>query len=85
MAVGAKPIAGAVSLVVVLHPILTAKGKASETVIDLDNSLKVALDALQGVAFANDRQVKKIYLSYGPPMVGGGLSVSVDPFELDAA
>lgn len=81
----AKLIAGDVSMVVVLHPKLTEKGTASKTVIDLDNSIKVALDALQGVAFSNDRQVKKISLSYGPPMVGGGLSVGVDPLELDVA
>ena len=72
-------------MVVVLHPKLTEKGVASKTVIDLDNSLKVALDALQGLAFSNDRQVKKIALSYGYPVVGGGLSVSVDPLELDVA
>lgn len=83
LASGVRILAGDVSLVVVLHPKLTEKGVASKTVIDLDNSLKVALDALQGVAFSNDRQVKKIALSYGPPIAGGGLSVTVDSLELD--
>ena len=83
LASGARILDGDVALTIVLHPKLTEKGKASKTVIDLDNSLKVALDALQGLAFSNDRQVKKIALSYGPPIAGGELSVTVDSLELD--
>jgi crossover junction endodeoxyribonuclease RusA len=83
LAAGVKILSGDVSLVVVLHPKLTEKGMASKTVIDLDNCLKVAIDALQGVAFSNDRQVKQIALSYGRPVLGGGLSVIVDSLKLD--
>ncbi|EMS1813588.1 RusA family crossover junction endodeoxyribonuclease, partial [Neisseria gonorrhoeae] len=51
-------------------------------VIDLDNALKVALDALQGVAYHNDRQVRRIAADYaGEPVAGGGLAVEVG--ELD--
>ncbi len=85
LASGARVLYGPVSLTVILHPKITEKGVASKTVIDLDNCLKVAIDALQGVAFSNDRQVKQISLSYGIPVLGGGLSVSVAPFSLDQA
>ena len=75
IAVGARVISGPVSLVVILHPKITEKGAASKTVIDLDNCLKVAIDALQSVAFSNDRQVKEIAISYGTAMKDGGLTV----------
>ncbi|WP_321160168.1 RusA family crossover junction endodeoxyribonuclease, partial [Neisseria gonorrhoeae] len=40
-----------------------------------DNALKVALDALQGVAYHNDRQVRRIAADYaGEPVAGGGLA-----------
>ncbi|EPI5870320.1 RusA family crossover junction endodeoxyribonuclease, partial [Neisseria gonorrhoeae] len=49
---------------------------------DLDNALKVALDALQGVAYHNDRQVRRIAADYADePVTGGGLAVEVG--ELD--
>jgi crossover junction endodeoxyribonuclease RusA len=70
------PTAETVALVVVLHPKMTKKGEASKTVIDLDNCLKVALDALQGVAYENDKQVRSIRLDYGEPLECGGLSIS---------
>ena len=76
-AAGARPIVGPVELKVTLHPRLTAKNKASGTVIDLDNCLKVAIDSLQGVAFENDRQVKRITLAYGHPVQDGGLTLEI--------
>lgn len=45
--------------------------------IDLDNAQKVALDALQGVAYENDRQVTMLSISLGTPVEGGGLLVKV--------
>ncbi len=49
---GAKPVTGPVELSVrVYRP--AKRG-------DLDNSLKVLLDALKGVAYVDDKQVKKI-------------------------
>lgn len=76
-AAGAKPTSEAVEVIVTLHPRMTANGAASEVVLDLDNCIKVACDALQGVAYENDRQIKKITLSYGAPMVDGGLTLGV--------
>lgn len=77
LARGVNPTAETVALVVVLHPKMTKKGEASRTVIDLDNCLKVALDALQGIAYENDKQVRSIRLDYGEPVECGGLSISV--------
>lgn len=74
---GFLPVAGPVSVAVILHPRKTAKGKPSAVVLDLDNCLKVALDALQGVAYQNDKQVKAIALRYGEPVADGGLTLEV--------
>lgn len=47
--------------------------------IDIDNAQKVALDALQGVVFENDRQVTSLSIELGDPIPGGGLSVTIEP------
>lgn len=49
--------------------------------VDLDNACKVALDALQGIAFNNDRQITSLSIRLGHPVEGGGLSVRVAPDE----
>lgn len=78
-AAGFKPLDGFVTVGVTLHPKETKKGQPSATVLDLDNSLKVALDALQGVAFTNDKQVKQISMAYGCQKQDGGLTLEVLP------
>ena len=75
---GTTVIRGPVEVVVTLHPKLTAKGKASGTCLDLDNCIKVAIDALQGIAFENDRQVKRIVMAYGEAVKDGGLTLAVN-------
>ena len=75
---------GPVAIHATLHPRLTKAGKASGTRIDLDNCLKVALDALQGVAFENDKQVRRISLEVGPPIDGGGLTLRLNHGKADA-
>ncbi|EPI4129176.1 RusA family crossover junction endodeoxyribonuclease, partial [Neisseria gonorrhoeae] len=66
---GAMPSEGAVAVYVRLIPKANKDGGANKTVIDLDNALKVALDALQGVAYHNDRQVRRIAADYaGEPV-----------------
>ena len=76
-ALGITPSTSDVSLTVKLHPKLTTKGVASRTLIDLDNALKVVFDALQGVLYVNDKQVKKLTAEVGEPVLGGGLSVGI--------
>jgi crossover junction endodeoxyribonuclease RusA len=70
---------GDVHVSVILHPKLTKKGKANENRIDLDNAIKAVLDALQGVAFDNDKQVVKLNAEVGYPVQHGGLTVEVSP------
>lgn len=74
---GIELLEGDVCLHMTLHPKLTKKGKASGACIDLDNSLKVALDALQGIAYHNDNQVKRLVAEVGEPVQDGGLSIQV--------
>lgn len=77
------PLDGPVSVHIALCPEMTAKGVASKTRLDLDNCLKVALDALQGIAFNNDKQVVKLVAELGPAQVGGALMVEIE--EVGAA
>lgn len=72
-----QPLAGPVAVHVALCPELTKKGEASKTRLDLDNCIKVALDALQGIAFSNDKQVVKLTAELGPARIGGALMVEV--------
>lgn len=75
------PLLGAVELWVELHPKTNADGSASQRVIDLDNCLKVTLDALQGRAFVRDSQVRRLHAAYGHPLPDGGLTVRVEPLR----
>lgn len=77
-AAGVRPMTGPVAVELMLHPRRTAKGLASKTRLDLDAPIKPLLDALQGVAYANDKQVVKITAMVGAPLPGGGLTVQVD-------
>lgn len=45
--------------------------------IDLDNAQKVVLDALQGIAYENDRQITSLSIRLGQPLVDGGLAVGI--------
>ena len=67
------------------HPIRLALTLVPKNgvVMDLSNCLKVAEDALQGVAYVNDRQVKAISLAYGEPDGKGALIVEIDEFIPD--
>ena len=44
--------------------------------VDADNALKVALDAIQGIAYENDRQIVALTISKGDPVDGGGLEIT---------
>ena len=45
--------------------------------IDLDNAMKVAIDALQGIAYENDRQITGLSISLGHAVQEGALSVKI--------
>lgn len=48
---------------------------------DLDNIVKVSLDALNGIAYADDSQIWRLMVERGEPVIGGGLVVSIRPYE----
>jgi crossover junction endodeoxyribonuclease RusA len=73
---------GDVAVSVVLLPKLTIKGEASKVIMDLDNSLKVLLDALQGIAYTDDAQVKRITAEYGDPVKNGGVMITIEGYEV---
>jgi len=76
---GVRPAIGDVAVAVTLHPKLTKKGKASLSRIDLDNALKATIDALQGIAYDDDKQIVRLLASVGDPVMSGGLTVEVMP------
>jgi crossover junction endodeoxyribonuclease RusA len=69
---------GPVRVSIALQPKLTLKGKANRTRIDLDNCIKVTLDALNGVAYLDDSQVVAITAHIASPVACGGLMVIVE-------
>lgn len=75
---------GPIRVCATLHPRLTKKGEASKTRLDLDNCVKVLLDALQGIAYDNDRQVEDLRILLGGPVEGGGISVVVESISESA-
>lgn len=70
-----RKLSGPVALKITLHPKLTKSGHASKTCIDLDNCMKVAVDALQGILYENDRQIAHIEALKSYPVIGGALAV----------
>lgn len=70
-------IQGDICIGLVLAPRMTKKNEASKVLIDLDNSIKVTIDALIGVVYDDDKQVKKIMAEYGEPEKDGALYVTI--------
>lgn len=83
LAKGAELMTGPLRLRVKLLPKTKKDGTASAIVMDLSNCLKVAEDALQGVCYANDRQVESIRLDYGDAVEGGGLVIRIEKLSDD--
>lgn len=77
-AAGVQLLEGDVAIDVTLHAKKTKKptGKRPRC-IDLSNSLKVAEDALIGIAFGDDSQTRSIRMRYGEPVPGGALVITV--------
>lgn len=63
---------------ITLCPRMNKDGSASAVVLDLGNCWKVVEDALQGVVYVNDKQIKRIRnVEYGPPTKDGALIIEV--------
>ncbi len=72
------PIAGQVVVRAVLRPKKPLRaGKGLPRCIDIDNGLKVALDALNGVVWVDDSQLVDLRITRGEPVPGGALDVTV--------
>lgn len=67
---------------VTLHPrTIGPKGLPTGAMMDLDNVLKVALDALKKIVYKDDRQIKRIRnIEYGEPTAAGQLVIEVVEF-----
>ena len=72
------PVRYAVTLGFVLVP-------ANGVCMDLDNALKVTIDALKGVAYFDDSQVRKIIAERASPDGRARLEVQVEQYEPAAA
>lgn len=73
------PVAGPVEVIMQYHPRMTKAGKASGTRLDIDNVIKVTLDAMNGSAYLDDKQVVRLSVEIAEPVTDGGLSVWVAP------
>lgn len=69
--------AGAVHIHYRLHPKQNKDGSANKTRLDIDAPAKALLDALNGVAYLDDKQVIRLVGEVSHPVAGGALSVRV--------
>ena len=69
-----KPTEKPIELKVLLIP-------KNKIVMDLSNCLKVTEDALQGIVYENDKQVKRIFMEYGQPDGNGALIVCISEID----
>ena len=69
------PIVGPVEVRVVFYP-------RDRRLIDLDNALKVALDALNGIAYGDDKQICRIVAERRAPHGEARLEVEILPFTV---
>lgn len=70
-------------LTLTLCPRMNKGGEASAVVLDLGNCLKVAEDALQGIVYVNDKQVRELHLRYGDATQEGSLIVEVEEWVIE--
>lgn len=78
------PIEGPVVLSAILRPKKPLRPSRGRTVrcLDIDNALKVAVDALNGVAYVDDSQLVDLRIVRGDPCAGGALEVTVFGLEV---
>jgi crossover junction endodeoxyribonuclease RusA len=76
-----RPILGYYKMQIIFHPKLTKKGVESKVHLDLSNTIKLLEDALQGVAYENDRDCRDLHIIWGLPKLEGGVTVKVEEWE----
>lgn len=78
-----SPVSGHLELRIVLHPIKpkTIRLDSEVRCMDLDNALKVSIDALKGICYHDDNQIRRLCAEKGEPIEHGGLSVEILRYE----
>lgn len=69
-----KPVHGLVALTIRLIP-------ANRVCMDLDNALKVVIDALKGIAYIDDAQVRRIVAERADPDGSARLEIEIADFQ----
>jgi crossover junction endodeoxyribonuclease RusA len=72
---------GPIKVQYVLHPRANKDGSASKTRIDLGNCEKIASDALNGLAWNDDKQIVDLHMTLGEPRLDGALTIMVEEWE----
>ena len=71
-----QPLSGAIHVEMSYHPKRPQKYKGGPVrAYDLDNCLKVAIDALNGIAWHDDKQITHLAIRRGEPVPNGALIV----------
>jgi crossover junction endodeoxyribonuclease RusA len=73
-----KRLTGDVAVTYMLHPRRNVDGTASKRRLDLDNCQKVVTDALNGIAWIDDKQIVDFRVMLGEPVDGGALTVTIE-------
>lgn len=76
-----NPYSQPVRVTVQVTPQQLKSGKAPKRLGDLDNHVKAALDALNGVAFRDDSQVREIVAKMLPAAEPCGITIEVSKIE----
>ena len=72
----AEPLSGAIHVEMTYHPKRPKTYKGGPVrAFDLDNTMKVAIDALNGIAWHDDKQITFLAIARGEPVTDGALIV----------